>query len=111
MALSAMAQVDIGQNGVPTQSDPLLCLPGVSNKSPSKGVAINYTFNPNFEMRSLSSENDKKVRANERYGGKLKIPILNRPNVKFMLGMKHYVEKYSFTDLRELNPDFVTAFF
>lgn len=100
-SLLVSAQVDVGSNNLTTESTPFLCRPGVKHKSPGKGVAVEYTFNPDFYMRppSGTSENRKEVNANHRFGGKLKIPILNRDNVKFMLGFKYAVERYNFEDI------------
>lgn len=102
MTFWATAQVDVGSNDLTTESTPFLCRPGVNHKSPGKGVAINYTINPEFRMQApngFAESKTKEVESNHRFGGKLKIPILNRSNVKFMLGFKYAVEKYNFDDI------------
>lgn len=102
LTLFADAQVDVGSENLTTESTPFLCRPGVNHKSPGKGVAINYTFNPDFRMRvpsGLAENSTREVESNHRFGGKLKIPILNRDNVKFMLGFKYGMERYNFEDI------------
>ena len=100
-AFWATAQIEFGSNDLTTESTPFLCRPGVHHKSPGKGVAIHYTFNPDFYMKAPSGlgETKQEVKSNHRFGGKLKVPILNRNNVKFMFGFKYAVEKYDFEDI------------
>lgn len=100
-ALTLISQVDVEPDNLTTESTPFLCRPGVNHKSPGKGAAIGYTFNPEFSMRAPSADSEQKqeVESNHRFGGKIKIPLVNRDNVKFMLGFKYGVEKYNFEDI------------
>lgn len=96
-SLAMHAQVEI--NNLAMESTPFLCRPGVTNKTPSKGLAIGYTYSPEFKMRAPNAENRNEVERNERIGGKLKIPLINQPKLKFMLGFKYAYERYYFDDI------------
>jgi len=99
-AVSLMAQVNMGN--MVTESSPFLCQPGVTNRSPGKGASFTYSLNPDFKMRANDAENTSKVRRNERFDTKLRIPIYNSQKVKILLGLQYTLERYHFL---KINPD------
>ncbi|MEM9919954.1 MAG: DUF6268 family outer membrane beta-barrel protein [Bacteroidota bacterium] len=74
------------------------CKPGVINKSPSKGLYLSYFARPRFNFTSNSGENRSTSRAgiNDRINIKLKAPIINKENFKFLIGAAHMREEYEF---------------
>lgn len=77
-----------------TEPSPFLCQPGVVNKSPGKGASITYTFNPAYRMLPPDAADKSKVHRNERLGASLKIPIINRPKFKALVGLGYSMERY-----------------
>ena len=92
------AQVSINNN-LTTESSPFICQPGVNNKAPGKGASVTYSFNPDFQLQSPDSENSSKVRRSEKFDANLKVPVLNKPKFKFVLGLKYSVERYHFQSI------------
>ncbi len=79
-----------------------LCLPGVINKSPSKGLNLEYGLNPNVSLRSENSTSNSeptKIDVNHRYTIKLKAPILNKEKFKMLIGWNYYGELYNFDEI------------
>lgn len=94
MALIVHAQVDI--NNVVIETSPALCSPGVINRSPGKGASFTYSFNGDYKLRSPDAENPSKVKRDERFDYKLKIPVFNSPRFKFLIGLQYTLERYHF---------------
>jgi hypothetical protein len=91
------AQVSLSNIGI--ESPPSLCKPGVVNKAPGKGAAFTYTFNPDYKMRAPEAEKPVKVRRNERFDTKLKVPLIHQPKFSFMLGFQYTLERYHFLSI------------
>ncbi|PHI18412.1 hypothetical protein CEQ90_18085 [Lewinellaceae bacterium SD302] len=78
------------------------CRPGVRNRSQSRGVVIRYERQAGFDW---SMANDRlegaPVRVNglEQFTFKFKVPILNKPGLKFLLGYEWDTEKYYFDNI------------
>ncbi|MEO1516765.1 MAG: DUF6268 family outer membrane beta-barrel protein [Bacteroidota bacterium] len=77
------------------------CKPGVTNKSPGKGLLISYFARPQFDFTTNSEETSAKSRAgiNDRLNFKLKIPIINKDGFKFLIGGAHMREEYEFSQI------------
>ncbi len=73
----------------------LFCQPGVCQKSPGKGVSIEYGLFPSYKINAEAEKNSH-LNANEHLLVKFKIPILNKPRMKFLLGVRHFREAYDF---------------
>lgn len=76
-----------------------LCRPGVTNKSPGKGISFSYGLNPNMRWnpsRGTTSAESSTTGTNRRIGIKLKAPILNRDKIKLLVGWNYYSEEYEF---------------
>ncbi len=76
-----------------------VCSPGVINKSPGKGLLIEYkltsggSFTPDEVAVGI---NPSKVNNLERLRLRLKIPVIIKPKVKVLIGLDHFRENYSF---------------
>jgi len=74
-----------------------ICTPGVINKSPGKGLLIEYkltsggSFTPDEVATGVSPS---KVGRLERLRLRLKIPLIIKPKTKFLLGADHFREQY-----------------
>ena len=90
-------------NNLALEANPFLCKPGVTNKSPGKGLSIDYTYNPEFKMRPTNVESASEVQANQRFSSKIKLPLINSQRVKFLLGFKYAFERYHFEDINPEN--------
>ncbi|MBI5914249.1 MAG: hypothetical protein HY842_02650 [Bacteroidetes bacterium] len=97
VANALTAQVNM--NDALMEPNPFLCQPGVINKAPGKGASFTYTFNPDYKMLQPGTEQPTKVQRNERFETRLKLPILNTPGLKAMLGFEHTLERYHFLDI------------
>ncbi len=76
-----------------------LCKPGVINKSPGKGLLMEYGINPNVRLQTNNasiSSGSSKIAINKRFIIKLKAPIINREKFKLLLGWNYYGEAYNF---------------
>jgi Domain of unknown function (DUF6268) len=91
------AQVNMGT--VMQDANPFLCQPGVVNKSPGKGASFAYSLNPDYKMLSPDAELPTKVRRNERFDTRIKIPVVYHPELKIMVGLDYTLERYHFLDI------------
>lgn len=76
-----------------------VCSPGVINKSPGKGLLIEYkltsggSFTPDEVAVGIRPS---KVNNLGRLRLRLKIPVIIKPSVKFLIGLDHFREQYHF---------------
>lgn len=79
-----------------------LCRPGVRNRSQSRGVVIRYErqggFNWSMNNAELQGE-EQRVSTLEQFTFKFKVPIVNKPGFKMLLGFEWDTEKYFFEDV------------
>lgn len=84
------------------------CRPGVSNASPGKGVEIQRGFSAEFriapEGRLSDGANTSEVEYLETFKGKFKIPLINSPKTKALLGYEYTTETYHFESIGKLQP-------
>lgn len=75
-----------------------LCRPGVTNKSPGKGISFTYGLNPNLRWSPSTNSNlsESVSGINRRIGIKLKAPILHKEKIKLLVGWNYYSESYDF---------------
>lgn len=74
-----------------------ICSPGVINKSPGKGLLIEYklTSGGNFTPDEVATGiSPSKVNNLSRLRLRLKIPIILKPKTKFLIGLDHFQEQY-----------------
>ena len=90
----------IAQDLILTPIGELLCSPGVINKSPGKGLLMEYELNPDIRRRSdntASLSNPTKVGVSKRFKLKLKAPLVIKDKFKMLIGWNYYSEQYNFT--------------
>ncbi len=77
------------------------CMPGVINKSPGKGLMVSFgqaAPSTNWNNNALPDQ-DARLNVNRRFKSKIKIPLINKPNLKFMIGWNYYRERFDFSHL------------
>ena len=99
LLLVNMLTAQVNMNSVLLENNPFLCQPGVVNKSPSKGASFAYALNPAYKMLSPDAEKFTKVRRNERFDTRLKIPVFYTDELKIMVGLDYTLERYHFLDI------------
>lgn len=98
----AAAQIGLDQGDVEALSEdcPLYCKPGVRNRSQSRGVVVRMEnqFGFDWSGNGAIAGGTQRVNRLEQFTFKFKIPIINRPDLKFLLGYEWDTEKYYFND-------------
>ncbi|MEM9836555.1 MAG: hypothetical protein AAF828_08640 [Bacteroidota bacterium] len=78
------------------------CKPGVRNRSQSRGLVFRYERQGgfNWSMNNAQLEGtEQRVRFLEQLTFKFKVPVINQPSFKFLLGYEWDSEKYFFDNL------------
>jgi hypothetical protein len=77
-----------------------LCAPGILNKSRSKGMEVSYTRigGGPITNNTQSSFAPEEINYLQSLKFKLKIPVLNQPDLKILIGFKHQPETIFFDD-------------
>ncbi len=78
------------------------CTPGILNKSRSRGVDIAFNFLNGGAMRNDGEGQDGKagqLNSLQSIILKVKVPLINRPNFKLLLGYSYMPEKYFFSSI------------
>ena len=78
------------------------CTPGILNKSRSRGVDIAFNFLNGGAMRSESGgpgESAGQLNSLQSIILKVKVPLVNRPNFKLLLGYSFMPERYYFSSI------------
>lgn len=90
-----------GQDLILTPIGETVCSPGVVNKSPGKGLLIEYGLRPGIKLQSNSSNIDEpsRIGLNKRYKIKLKAPLVNKEKLKVLVGWNYYGEEYNFNHI------------
>ena len=81
----------------------LFCQPGVTNASPSRGLVLEYGYRPSTTFGGLFDPNtgeagDKNI-TQENWQDlilKVKAPLVNKTDLKVIIGMNHTEETYNF---------------
>lgn len=83
---------------VPESGHGMFCRPGVWNGSPGKGLLLEYNHNPGYAFSYSDGPDEHQLRLESRnsLNAKLKIPILNKPDLVLLMGYYHFRENYSF---------------
>lgn len=96
-------QLDFGEDRID------FCKPGVLNKSPGKGVLVEYTGVGGFGLEPESNFSDgngsSEVQYLEKFKGKFKIPLINAPGLKMMLGYEYNSETFHFSRIGFTNSE------
>lgn len=82
--------------------DTTFCTPGVRNRSQSRGVLVRYERQGSFDWSMANDRlegTEQRVNLLEQFTFKFKVPILNRPGLKALIGYEWDTEKYYFNRL------------
>ncbi|MCG8329485.1 MAG: DUF6268 family outer membrane beta-barrel protein [Chitinophagales bacterium] len=93
---------------------PIFCRPGVTNKSPGKGVFIQYSGVGGYDITpksatSKANSSDSEVDYVEKWLAKIKIPLVNSPSLKMMLGYEYRSETFHFDHIGGQYSDLLQA--
>lgn len=100
-AAFCMSAQDISQSLI-TEPAAYLCKPGVTNKSPGRGLTLDYQIQPRYNMHPPEVTTSSRIRGNERFNFKLKIPVINMEGFKLLVGVQYFMERHKFS---EINPN------
>ena len=110
----ALAQIELEQGNIEVLTDdlPVYSRPGVRYRSQSRGVSIRYETQPGFTWTGSDevSGGEQKISHLEQFTFKFKIPVINQPRVKFLLGYEWDTEKYFFNNPYEGHENQQTLF-
>ncbi|WP_116125354.1 hypothetical protein [Lewinella sp. IMCC34183] len=99
-AAPASAQVEIEQGNLEVLTDdyPVYSRPGVRYRSQSRGVSIRYETQPQFtwDADGAIDGGAQTVTHLEQFTFKFKVPLMNKPQTKLLLGYEWDTEKYWF---------------
>jgi hypothetical protein len=97
---SAQIELEQGNLEVLTDDHPIYSRPGVRYRSQSRGVSIRYEVQPTFDWSGGEGlvGGDQAVTQLEQFTFKFKIPLMNKPRTKMLLGYEWDTEKYYFDD-------------
>ena len=109
---AAQIELEQGNLEVLTDDHPVFSRPGVRYRSQSRGVSIRYETQPGFTWTGTDeiAGGEQKVSHLEQFTFKFKIPVLNQPRVKFLLGYEWDTEKYFFNNPYEGHENQQTLF-
>ncbi|MGB3801865.1 MAG: hypothetical protein WA952_18750, partial [Lewinella sp.] len=97
-ASPAFAQIELEQGNIEALTDdmPVWSRPGVRFRSQSRGLSVRYETQPEFHWDGGNAigGGDQHVTHLEQFTFKFKIPLLNKPRVKMLLGYEWDTEKY-----------------
>ena len=101
-SVPALAQIELEQGNIEVLTDghPVWSRPGVRYRSQSRGVSIRYETQPGFswEGGDAIAGGEQKVSHLEQFTFKFKIPLMNKPRIKLLLGYEWDTEKYFFNN-------------
>ncbi len=100
----AQAVADLPRNG----SGPTLCDPGIDNKSRGRGFEVSYNYfagGPINGSSELGGVLPQELDYFQRLNVKLKIPLLNKPGFKLLLGYDYQPEIYAFGNSQLLSKE------
>jgi len=81
---------------------PCYCSPGVTGKSRSRGLDLSYKYTGNSKVRGEDQtlqEPHSIIDSHQAFTLKLKLPVINRPNFKVLLGYGYQTEVISFENI------------
>ena len=83
--------------------DPIFCSPGVSNKSRSKGLVLEYGLHGayNTVAQNLASDANQsiRIRSIQDFTLKAKIPLVNKPTFKLLGGYEYSSENFDLSGI------------
>ncbi|MCB9273225.1 MAG: hypothetical protein H6564_04245 [Lewinellaceae bacterium] len=110
--LALLAQPDAQTphgDGAELAKERLFCQPGVSNSSKGRGLLLQYSSVGNYSIKPEGGSSDGLNNSNVSYvdqlTAKIKIPLVNAPSLKVLLGYEYGAETYHFNQIGELHGD------
>ncbi|PPK85307.1 hypothetical protein CLV84_2201 [Neolewinella xylanilytica] len=98
----ASAQIELEQGNIEALTDdmPVWSRPGTRYRSQSRGLSVRYETQPEFYWNGGDAigGGEQHVTHLEQFTFKFKIPLLNKPRVKALLGYEWDTEKYFFAN-------------
>ena len=87
------------------------CLPKINGVPIGKGLSIDYENQPNYALETIDKTglygNSKtQIKTNSRLKMKMKIPIMNKPYLTILGGLRYNFEEYHFETNTNTNPLF-----
>ena len=70
------------------------CRPGVIGKSKSKGVLIRYAYQGGYDQKIKGTNFSNNIEGIERFQSKLKIPLINQPDLKALIGFEYGFHRF-----------------
>lgn len=91
----------------------MLCQPGVPNKSPGRGLLLEYSLVGHQRMAPPSGPKDgpmsSKIGHVERFVGKIKLPIVHRKGFNLLLGYEYSEEVFHFDHIGDYQTEVFTS--
>ncbi len=87
----------LGAQDIDLGKENACAMPGVTNKSPGKGLVCEYRFQPKYRMDNLNGQS-REVDHNSRFNFKLKIPVIIKPSLTVLGGIQYQQENYDFDE-------------
>jgi Domain of unknown function (DUF6268) len=80
------------------------CKPAVKGLPRGKALVVKYEYIPSYNITTTDktgsfSNSSNKITRNGRWDIKLKIPVINKPSLSIVAGLKYNTEQYHFSDL------------
>jgi Domain of unknown function (DUF6268) len=80
------------------------CKPAIKGLPRGKGLVIKYEYIPSYKITTTDetgnfNNSNNKVTRNGRWDIKLKIPVINKPSLSIVAGLKFITEQYHFNNL------------
>jgi hypothetical protein len=77
--------------------------PSVNGMGKSKGIVVNYEWQPDFNIRSTGKEpqignREAQVRRNNKLDIKAYVPLVNKPRFKLVGGFNYFFEEFNFEE-------------
>ena len=87
------------------------CVPSIVGMPRAKGIEMNYERVLDYRIKSDSktselNDNRAEVRRNRRWEFKARIPVVLKPNIKIVWGLRYFVEEYKFEEPENINYPF-----
>jgi len=100
--LAAITPVLSAQEIDLTPIAPNFCKPGVTNKSPGKGILLEYGLQPSYNVKtSIGGGESSNVNRNSHFRFKFKIPLIHKSGLSVLLGADYQRERFRFNSIDE----------
>lgn len=109
--LAAQTTPDSANVALRAESPKEFANPSVLGMGKSKGIIVNYEWQPNFGIESTSPNSkignkEAEVRRNNKLDIKAYVPMVNNPHFKLVGGFNYFFEEFNFERLVPPTPDY-----